>query len=213
MDHPTREQLIKMMKEKVEGKTKASDGLESLDELKKEIHLNTKIENGQERVEKFKIVSNTETNEEEVLFPEEDDEQEDYFRSFEKETSENTTENKKKQDPPQSNIEIETAEPDQTETKPMVELPQAIESTFEEPKTIQKTTQVSNNQTTTRITSRTKETQEAISALKAKFDKELDILRTMHRLERWQLDKQHQLLEAEFIEEYKEQLKNLEEGK
>lgn len=206
MDHPTREQLIKMMKEKVEGKPQASDGLESLDELKKEIHLTTKLENGQERVEKLKIVRGPDTSDEESLFPEEDDEQEDYFRSLDEKSEDKSIQETKKQPPSQTKTQtkIEPAATEQTETKQMVELPQTIESNFEETAK----TQV----TRIRKASSTQKNQEAITALKAKFDKELDILRTMHRLERWQLDKQHQQLEAEFIEEYKEQLKNLEEG-
>lgn len=41
------------------------------------------------------------------------------------------------------------------------------------------------------------------------FEKEFEILKTMHRLERWELEKQHRQFEADFVNEYKDKIKKL----
>jgi len=229
MDNATREHFIKIMREKIEGEvSKSLNRVDDLEQLGK--HLIQVERPTEEEKEKEPILELTEQprlmkvedlniEEEEDLFPEEEEEDyqleelvvdepskaiadledysedynEDFDGSFEEVNTEEEIQDFLQEENESPLLPLQDNQIVNPKTDEMVELPQPEFTSKEEaPKT--------NKQ----------DRKFEIEALKKQYQKDYDILQTMHRLERWELDKQQKLFEKLFVEEYEEKLNKLE---
>lgn len=227
MDRATREHFIKLMQSKLDEEVQVNlNELEDFEQLGKHLISTKEKESVQESkaifIEEPKPMKVEEFSEEEedVLFPESEDDDYELEDLMVEDNLEAISEEALEMEEAEVNPEEETNAFLQTESISLTEQEEIVNDevtqTDQRVVELQQDNVLEEEQPKTappkevRVikTEPVQQSQKA-KALKEKFDKEFEVLKTMHRLELWELQKQHQKFEQQFTEEYEQRLKNL----
>jgi len=230
MDNTTRDHLIKLMKQKIE--SEMVDGLNGLEDYEK---LGERITSAL----KEKFAKNTVQEEDNGALFDDDDEE---FNEFEEtnlasdeveEEEEEEVETVHRESPTPPIVEDVVVDEEQpitpldeientTETEEVDHKKQTVEVVNEkqedpelkladESKTLLSELKITPDETE-KVKVLTDTNNQAVDKLQKQFEKEFEILQTIHKLERWEIAKRHRQLEEDFIEEFEKKLKEIQDS-